>query len=95
MTTKIYKILGKRGRITIPFELRIKHNFAFNDVVSFEEQKDGSIVIRKEKLCNHCNIPAAEPKETSLLEVLNSLNPSEQKAAFRFLAAKLAESGAI
>ncbi len=42
MTTKIYKILGKRGRITIPFELRIKHNFAFNDVVSFEEQKDGS-----------------------------------------------------
>ncbi len=92
---KVYKILGKKGRITIPYELRRKQGFAFNDVVSFAEQKDGSILIRKEKICTRCNLPQAESAETSLLNVLNSLKPSEQKAAFRYLAAKLAESGNI
>ena len=43
---KIYKILGKRGRITIPYELRLKHGFAYNDVVSFEETDKDTIVIR-------------------------------------------------
>ena len=41
---KIYKILGKRGRITIPYELRLKHGFAYNDVVSFEETDKDTIV---------------------------------------------------
>ena len=27
---KTYKILGKRGRITIPFEIRQKLGFAYN-----------------------------------------------------------------
>ena len=40
---KIYKILGKRGRITIPYELRLKHGFAYNDVVSFEETDKDTI----------------------------------------------------
>ena len=48
---KIYKILGKRGRITIPYELRLKHGFAYNDVVSFEETDKDTIVIRREKIC--------------------------------------------
>ena len=30
---KTYKILGKRGRITIPFEIRQKLGFAYNDVI--------------------------------------------------------------
>ena len=32
---KMYRILGKRGRITIPFELRKRVGFAYNDVLSF------------------------------------------------------------
>ena len=39
MTKTIYKILGKRGRITIPWEIRRELGFAYNDVVSF--QMDG------------------------------------------------------
>ena len=33
---KMFKILGKRGRITIPYEIRQKVGFAYNDLLSFE-----------------------------------------------------------
>lgn len=36
--SKMMKILGKRGRITIPFEIRERQGFQYNDVVSFEEK---------------------------------------------------------
>ena len=38
---KIYKILGKRGRITIPFEIREELELEQDDVLSFELQEDG------------------------------------------------------
>ena len=38
---KMYRILGKRGRITIPFEIRKRVGFAYNDVLSFTEAADG------------------------------------------------------
>lgn len=88
---KIYKILGKRGRITIPYELRLKHAFAYNDVVSFEETEKDTIIIRREKICNNCKPPVVEEKTTSLLDVLNSLTVREQKAAFKYLAKRLAD----
>jgi len=34
---KIYKVLGKRGRITIPYEIRMEKGFSYNDILSFEE----------------------------------------------------------
>ena len=40
---KINKILGKRGRITIPYEIRLKMGFKYNDVVSFEEQDNNTV----------------------------------------------------
>lgn len=89
---KTYKILGKRGRITIPYDLRIKYGFGYNDVVSFEDKGNGVIVVSKEKICNHCNTPKVETKETTLLEVLSGLTVSEQKAAFRYLAKKLSDT---
>lgn len=33
--TKLYRVLGKRGRITIPFEIRQRVGFTYNDVLSF------------------------------------------------------------
>lgn len=38
---KTYRILGKRGRITVPYEIRCKVGFKQNDVLSFEESADG------------------------------------------------------
>ena len=42
--TKLYRVLGKRGRITIPFEIRQRVGFTYNDVLSFTESSDGRTV---------------------------------------------------
>lgn len=36
---KTFRILGKRGRITVPYEIRCKVGFKQNDLLSFEESK--------------------------------------------------------
>ena len=49
---KIYRILGKRGRITLPYEIREKVGFSQNDVLSFAVSEDGrSVVDKPEKIC--------------------------------------------
>ena len=83
---KIYKILGKRGRITIPYELRVKHGYAYNDVISFEDTGKG-ILVKREKVCNNCHEVANKPTdEITLLEFLDGLSPEEQTAALYHLA---------
>lgn len=37
--TKLYRVLGKRGRITIPFEIRQRVGFTYNDVLSFTDPR--------------------------------------------------------
>ena len=50
---KIYRILGKRGRITLPYEIREKVGFSQNDVLSFAASEDGrSVVVKREKICD-------------------------------------------
>ena len=57
---KIYRVLGKKGRITIPFVIRQRIGFRYNDVLSFTQQDDGSVVVRREKICDNCNEFAEE-----------------------------------
>lgn len=38
---RLFRVLGKRGRITIPFEIRQRIGFEYNDVLSFTQQDDG------------------------------------------------------
>ena len=48
---KMYRILGKRGRITIPYEIRKRVGFAYNDVLSFAEALDGqTVMVKREKI---------------------------------------------
>lgn len=93
MTKTIYKILGKRGRITIPWEIRKELGFVYNDVVSFEA--DGNIVhVKREKICDGCKtVPAAEPKLSSaaLIELLDDLTPDELRTALIHLSLRWAE----
>lgn len=49
---KIYRVLGKKGRITIPFEIRQRIGFRYNDVLSFTQQDDGSVLVSREKICD-------------------------------------------
>ena len=50
---KIYRLLGNRGRTTIPYSLRMKMGFRSNDLLIFRQDGD-TIVIRKEKVCDNC-----------------------------------------
>ncbi|MBR2895622.1 MAG: hypothetical protein IKC03_08210 [Oscillospiraceae bacterium] len=98
---KLYRILGRRGRITIPHEICTRVGYAYNDVLSITEAEDGrSIIIKRELLCDDCkgtrNQKNTEAKENekdgiTLLEFLNGLTEAEQHAALVHLSVKLAE----
>lgn len=93
---KINKILGKRGRITIPYEIRLKMGFKYNDVVSFEEQDNNTVIIRREKICDGCMKDAPNPvekptDEITLLDFLDGLSAAEQRAALIHLSVKWAQ----
>ena len=49
---KIYRILGKKGRITIPFQFQIQMGLSENDILSFELRDHNTIILRKERLCD-------------------------------------------
>ena len=90
---KINKILGKRGRITIPYEIRLKMGFKYNDVVSFEEQDNNTVIIRREKICDGCKKDAPNPvekptDEITLLDFLDGLSVYEQRAVLVHLMTK-------
>ena len=88
---KIIRVLGRKGNTTIPFAIRMKTGFKPQDVISFEVKDRDTLIIHKEKICDRCNGNRTKPKEASLLDVINSLTDSEQKAVFRYLAKRLSD----
>ncbi len=79
---KMYRVLGKRGRITIPYEIRQRIGFRHNDVLSFTQQDDGSVLVKREKICDNCKEFADEFEENITLEdFLDSLSEEEQRDA--------------
>ena len=93
----IYRILGKRGRITIPFAFRQHVGFQPDDVLSFTIQEDQTVLIKREKLCNSCTPEpeAAESAGMTLLDFLDSLTAEQQQAAVLHLSTKWAERNGI
>ena len=90
--TKPIKILGKRGRVTIPFEIRQALGFSDNDILSFTAQPDGTLVVRREKLCDDCNEePAEERTSESLMKLLDALPDSQQREILIKLSVRWAE----
>ena len=90
----MYRILGKRGRVTIPYEIRQRVGFSYNDVLSFTESADGkSVTVTREKICDNCKgaQPAAQKNGAALLDFLNSLTDEQQRAALVHLSVKWAE----
>lgn len=79
---RLFRVLGKRGRITIPFEIRQRIGFRYNDVLSFTELDDGSVVVRKEKICDNCQYLEEDFEENITLEdFLDSLSEEEHRDA--------------
>lgn len=93
---KIYRVLGKKGRITIPFEIRQRIGFRYNDVLSFTELDDSSVVVRKEKICDNCKCHEEDFEENFTLEdFIDSLSEEEQRDALIHLSLLLAEKQRI
>lgn len=91
---KMFRILGKRGRITIPYEIRHRVGFSYNDVLSFTESGDGrTVIVRREKICDNCKgtQPSTQNDEVTLLDFLNGLSEQQQRAALVHLSVKLTE----
>lgn len=92
----IYRVLGKKGRITIPYAICKHIGFRYNDILSFTEQNDGSVVIKREKLCDNCIDIADEYSEDITLEdFLDSLSENEQRDALIHLSLLWAEKQKI
>ena len=86
---KIYKILGKRGRITIPYVIRQELGFEQDDVLSFEVQDDGSVIIRAEPCCCGC-YEGIQPNTISLQDLLDELPMEAKRDAVVYLSMQLA-----
>ena len=86
---KIYKILGKRGRITIPYAIRQELGFEKDDVLSFEAQDDGSVIIRAEPRCCACH-DEVQPSMISLQDLLDELPMEAKRDAVVYLSMQLA-----
>jgi bifunctional DNA-binding transcriptional regulator/antitoxin component of YhaV-PrlF toxin-antitoxin module len=90
MSMKIYKILGKRGRITIPFEIRQEVGFDFNDVLSFE-RKGNTVIVQCEKICDDCATVPKPDRAAALTELLDGLTADELRTALIHLSVRWAE----
>ena len=66
----------------------MKKYIGCNSLLSYEMKDENTIIIRREKVCDHCNEHGV--KEGSILDVVNSLTETEQKALHRYLSIKLA-----
>ena len=93
--TKLYRVLGKRGRITIPYEIRQRVGFSYNDVLSFTESPDGrTVTVKREKICDNCAKAAEKDNEMTLEDFLDSLSAEQQRVALVHLSVKWAEKKA-
>lgn len=91
---KVYRILGKRGRTTVPYELRVKMGIHPNDLVSFRCEDD-EIIIKREKICDNCQPLGRDDAPTSgmpLRDFLDSLPSEIQREALVYLSVVLAHS---
>ena len=86
MSRKIVRVLGKRGRITIPYEIRVRNKIGYNDILSFEEKDVNTIIVRKEKLCGGYTPECFdETNDISIEDFLDSLTPEQQRKATIYL----------
>ena len=90
---QMFRILGKRGRVTIPYEIRQRVGFSYNDILSFTEAPDGrTVIVKREKICDNCAAEKSQRKEVentiTLFDFLTSLPDEQQKAAFAHLKLK-------
>lgn len=91
---KITRMLGKEGRTTIPFALRLKLDFRNKDVIVFEETDDENVIlIRRVPFCTECCESAKSAEEEILEEFVGMLTPQQKIKAYQLLRGELTVMG--
>lgn len=87
---KLYRVLGREGKITIPHAMRQHIGFRDSDIVSFELVSRDAVLVRRESLLNRDGVPI-DADMPSLQDFLESLTEKEQYAALVHLSVLWAE----
>lgn len=87
---KLYRVLGREGKITIPHAMRQHIGFGESDIVSFELVSRDAVLVRRENLLNRDGVPI-DADMPSLKDFLESLSEEEQYAALVHLSVLWAE----
>ena len=78
------RVLGKKGRTTIPYAIRTALDFRPGDLISFTVNEDDSITVKQEFLCESESCPIGDdpdlptPNVESILEDFSGLSATEQ-----------------
>ena len=93
--TKLLRVLGKRGRITIPFEIRKAVGFRYNDVLSFTQSDCNTVIVKREVLCDekcpYHDTELLDSEPMSVTDFLDELSDAEHREALIHLSVKWAE----
>lgn len=92
---RMLRILGKRGRITIPYEIRQRLGFRPNDVLSFQIADDRTVLVRRERLCNSTRGGKQMKEDLRILMVEPRKAPYEASVPHELTAMQQAVGGLI
>lgn len=86
MDVRILRILGKRGRVTIPQNLRELLGIQRGDVISFTVTSPDTITLKREKLCDNCKETShhTEPSLSELIGIARSYTHGDREAGGAF-----------
>lgn len=86
MDKKIFRVLGKKGNTTIPYRLRKAMDIKANEVISFTQVDENSILLTKEKICNGSVHKCVSEHGNKVVEkYLENLTPEQQRRACVYL----------
>ena len=83
----VRRVIGIRGRITIPYHIRETLGIKYNDVLSFSvSEEPKTITITKLDICNNCNEKViAESRMKEFKSFLKDFSEEEFKRAYEFM----------
>ena len=87
---KLYRVLGREGKITIPHAMRQHIGFQDPDIVSFELISRDAVLVRRERILSRDGVPI-DADMPSLKDFLEGLSEEEQYASLVHLSVLWAE----
>ena len=82
---KTLRILGKRGRVTIPQEVRDAIGMARGDVVSFAVVSEDCALVKRERICDNCSTEPPQMIKLLVRAMHHAESSPQSQRAFEFL----------